>query len=86
MKRFVYALGALAIATTAAAADPVTPSTITGYSASVAVARGVPLDGSANARLDRQAPQFRQSSADTKKAHAGRTLVETSSRRVITVR
>lgn len=45
MKTLYAAIGALALASTAASAEPVTRNTITGYAASVAVARGVPLDG-----------------------------------------
>lgn len=76
MKSFAFALAALAVSSVAAVAEPVTPSTITGYSASVAVARGVPLDGSANARLDRQAPQFRQSAADDVRGPVVRTSIQ----------
>ncbi|WP_020180852.1 hypothetical protein [Methylopila sp. M107] len=67
MKTLAYALGALAIAATAAQAEPVTRSTITGYAASVAVARGIPTDGSV-AVADHQAPQFRQSAIQTTSA------------------
>ncbi|MFC3694049.1 hypothetical protein [Chenggangzhangella methanolivorans] len=84
MKSIVYGLAALAVASTAAVADPVTPATITGYSASVAVARGVPLDGSANASLDRRAPQFRQSAADD--ATAGRRVLRVSNERTVSAR
>lgn len=81
MKTLAFALAALAVSSVAAVADPVTPSTITGYSASVAVARGVPLDGSANARLDRQAPQFRQSAADDVSGPVVRTSIQRTASR-----
>ena len=60
MKTFAIALGALALAATAAQAEPVTRSTITGYAASAAVARGIPLDGSVRP-ANHEATQFRQS-------------------------
>jgi hypothetical protein len=82
MKTLVYALSGLAIAATAAQAQQIAPSTITGYAASVAVARGVPLDGSANAGLDRRAPQFRQASADVAPARPA-AIVTTASRRAV---
>jgi hypothetical protein len=84
MKSITLGLAALAVSGAAAVADPVTPSTITGYSASVAVARGIPLNGAANASLDRQAPQFRQSAADD--APARSRIVRTSSARTVSVR
>lgn len=84
MKSFILGLAALAVSGAAAVAEPVTQSTITGYSASVAVARGIPLNGSANASLDRQAPQFRQSAADAGPARS--RIVRTSSERVISAR
>ncbi len=80
MKSLAYALGALALATAAAHADPVTPSTITGYAASVAVSRGLPLDGSANAAVNHRAPQFRQSAVQTKPRPIAYTSMERSVR------
>lgn len=44
MKSVITAIGALALISTAAGAAPVNKNTITGYAASSAVQRGVPLD------------------------------------------
>jgi hypothetical protein len=46
MKTLIYAIGALALAATAAEAAPVDKYTITGYAAASAVERGVPLEQS----------------------------------------
>jgi hypothetical protein len=44
MKTLIYAIGALALTSGIASAEPVTRNTITGYAASAAVAEGVPLN------------------------------------------
>ncbi len=44
MKRMIAAFGLAALASSAALAEPITRHTITGYSASAAVAEGVPID------------------------------------------
>lgn len=44
MKNLIYALGALALLSGAAQADPMTRNTITSHAASAAVAESVPLD------------------------------------------
>lgn len=52
MKSITAAIGAFALISTAANAAPVTKYTITGYAASSAVQRGVPLDQRPNAERD----------------------------------
>jgi hypothetical protein len=53
MKSIIAAIGALALVSTAASAAPVNKYTITGYAASSAVARGVPLDQRPGVEEDR---------------------------------
>ncbi|MFC7053914.1 hypothetical protein ACFQI3_14570 [Hansschlegelia quercus] len=53
MKSIIAAIGALALVSTAATAAPVNKYTITGYSASSAVQRGVPLDQRPSVEQDR---------------------------------
>jgi hypothetical protein len=53
MKSIIAAIGALALVSTAANAAPVNKYTITGYAASSAVQRGVPIDQRPGVERDR---------------------------------